>query len=121
MKYSFHSVCNRLHENKKYANAYTILLVDIFLSVMSSFITLLFADSFIIDLSRLTYGVIIGGSCVAGFLGTEGEPEYHPARHDKEHWENGICNFPKRTPVGRNDPRVRFSTVRATPFCLCRD
>lgn len=68
MKYSFHSVCNRLHENKKYVNAYTILLVDIFLSVMSSFITLLFADSFIIDLSRLTYGVIIGGSCVVSLL-----------------------------------------------------
>ena len=68
MKYSFHSICSRLHENKKYVNAYTILLVDIFLSVMSSFITLLFADSFIIDLSRSTYGVIIGGSCVVSLL-----------------------------------------------------
>ena len=68
MKYSFHSICTRLHENKKYVNAYTILLVDIFLSVMSSFITLLFADSFIIDLSRSTYGVIIGGSCVVSLL-----------------------------------------------------
>ena len=68
MKYSFHSICNRLHENKKYVNAYTILSVDIFLSVMSSFITLLFADSFIIDLSRSTYGVIIGGSCVVSLL-----------------------------------------------------
>ena len=68
MKYSFHSICNRLHENKKYVNAYTILLVDIFLSVMSSFITLLFADSFIIDLSRPTYVVIIGGSCVVSLL-----------------------------------------------------
>ena len=68
MKYSFHSVCNRLHENKKYVNAYTILLVDIFLSVMSSFITLLFADSFIIDLSRSTYVVIIVGSCVVSLL-----------------------------------------------------
>ena len=68
MKYSFHSICSRLHENKKYVNAYTILLVDIFLSVMSSFITLLFADSFIIDLSRSTYVVIIVGSCVVSLL-----------------------------------------------------
>lgn len=68
MKYSFHSICNRLHENKKYVNANTILLVDIFLSVMSSFITLLFADSFIINLSQSTYVVIIGGSCVFSLL-----------------------------------------------------
>lgn len=68
MKYSFHSIYNRLHENKKYVNANTILLVDIFLSVMSSFITLLFADSFIINLSQSTYVVIIGGSCVFSLL-----------------------------------------------------
>ena len=49
-------------------NANTILLVDIFLSVMSSFITLLFADSFIINLSQSTYVVIIGGSCVFSLL-----------------------------------------------------
>ena len=68
MKYSFHSICNRLHENKKYVNANTILLVDIFLSIISSFITLLFADSFIINLSQSTYVVIIGGSCVFSLL-----------------------------------------------------
>ena len=55
MKNSLHSICDRLREGKKYMNSRAILLVDIFLSAGSSFVTLLFVDNFIIDLSRSTY------------------------------------------------------------------
>lgn len=49
-------------------NSQTILLMDIFLSAGSSFVTLLFADNFIIDLSRLTYALVMLGACVTSFL-----------------------------------------------------
>ena len=104
MKYSFHSIYNRLHENKKYVNANTILLVDIFLSVMSSFITLLFADSFIINLSRSTYVVIIGGSCVFSLLVFWGlGVNRNIIRHAtiKSIWKMGFAIFLKELQIGR--------------------
>ena len=68
MKNSLHSICDRLHEGKKYMNSRAILLVDIFLSAGSSFITLLFVDNFIIDLSRSTYVLVMIGTCLTSFL-----------------------------------------------------
>ena len=68
MKNSLHLICDRLCERKKYVNSQTILLMDIFLSAGSSFVTLLFADNFIIDLSRLTYALVMLGACVTSFL-----------------------------------------------------
>ena len=49
-------------------NSRAILLVDIFLSAGSSFITLLFVDNFIIDLSRSTYVLVMIGTCLTSFL-----------------------------------------------------
>ena len=68
MKNSLHSICDRLREGKKYMNSRAILLVDIFLSAGSSFITLLFVDNFIIDLSRSTYVLVMIGTCLTSFL-----------------------------------------------------
>ena len=53
---------------KKYMNSRAILLVDIFLSAGSSFVTLLFVDNFIIDLSRSTYVLVMIGTCLTSFL-----------------------------------------------------
>lgn len=49
-------------------NSRAILLVDIFLSAGSSFVTLLFVDNFIIDLSRSTYVLVMIGTCLTSFL-----------------------------------------------------
>lgn len=49
-------------------NSRAILLMDIFLSAGSSFITLLFVDNFIIDLSRSTYVLVMIGTCLTSFL-----------------------------------------------------
>ena len=49
-------------------NSREILLVDIFLSAGSSFVTLLFVDNFIIDLSRSTYVLVMIGTCLTSFL-----------------------------------------------------
>ena len=49
-------------------NSRAILLVDIFLSAGSSFVTLLFVDNFIIDLSRSTYVLVMIGACLTSFL-----------------------------------------------------
>lgn len=68
MKNSIHSLCNHLYEGKKYVNSRAILLLDILLSVGSSFITLLFTDNFIVDLSRSTYAVVMVGACVVSLL-----------------------------------------------------
>lgn len=45
-----------------------ILLVDVFLSVGSSFISLLFVDNFIVDLSRAAYAVVLVGTAVISCL-----------------------------------------------------
>ena len=68
MKNSLHSICDRLREGKKYMYSRAILLVDIFLSAGSSFVTLLFVDNFIIDLSRSTYVLVMIGTCLTSFL-----------------------------------------------------
>lgn len=68
MKNSLHSIRDRLCEGRKYVNSRTILLVDILLSAGSSFVTLLFADNFIIDLSQSTYALVMAGTCVTSFL-----------------------------------------------------
>ena len=68
MKSSIHTICNSLCERKKYVNYRTILFVDVFLSVGSSFVTLLFVDNFIVDLSRFAYAVVLAGVVVISFL-----------------------------------------------------
>ena len=62
MKYSIHEICNRFCERKKYVNYWAILLLDVLLSIGSSFVTLLFVDNFIIDLARSTYFIVIAGA-----------------------------------------------------------
>ena len=62
MKYSIHEICNRFCERKKYVNYWAILLLDVLLSIGSSFVTLLFVDNFIVDLARSTYFIVIAGA-----------------------------------------------------------
>ncbi|WP_292270505.1 nucleoside-diphosphate sugar epimerase/dehydratase [Butyricimonas sp.] len=62
MKYSIHEICNRFCERKKYVNYWAILLLDVLLSIGSSFVTLLFVDNFIVDLTRSTYFIVIAGA-----------------------------------------------------------
>ena len=68
MRYSIHSICDRLCERKKYVNSWTVLFVDILLSVGSSFVALLFVDNFIVDLSRNAYLFVIVGSFLISLL-----------------------------------------------------
>ena len=68
MRYSIHSICDRLRERKKYVNSWTVLFVDILLSVGSSFVALLFVDNFIVDLSRNAYLFVIVGSFLISLL-----------------------------------------------------
>ncbi len=68
MRYSIHSLCDLLCERKKYVNSWTVLFVDILLSVGSSFVALLFVDNFIVDLSRNAYLFVIVGSFLISLL-----------------------------------------------------
>lgn len=68
MRYSIHSICDRLCERKKYVNSWTVLFVDILLSVGSSFVALLFVDNFIVDLSKNAYLFVIVGSFLISLL-----------------------------------------------------
>ena len=68
MRYSIHSICDCLCERKKYVNSWTVLFVDILLSVGSSFVALLFVDNFIVDLSRNAYLFVIVGSFLISLL-----------------------------------------------------
>lgn len=96
MRYSIHSICDRLCERKKYVNSWTVLFVDILLSVGSSFVALLFVDNFIVDLSRNAYLFVIVGSFFdqsSRVYGVGGEQKYNSPCHHKKYREDGRCDL----------------------------
>ena len=68
MRYSIHSLCDLLCERKEYVNSWTVLFVDILLSVGSSFVALLFVDNFIVGLAKNAYLFVISGAFLISLL-----------------------------------------------------
>lgn len=69
MKNRIRRICNNLVAEKSFINYWTVLFIDVVLSVVSTYITLLFVNSFVLgDNGGITFSVLVYSGFISTFV-----------------------------------------------------